>query len=102
MSTCCENCATFLNLEPGHWIYVRVGVSLYPVICDFCKRKLEGEDVAVYKRIPMEDVHAAKEFVGISRSKAREILHDGTVHGHAITDRQRRYFAAVTHGTNRK
>jgi hypothetical protein len=32
----------------------------------------------------------------ISPDKAREILHDGTVHGHPITDRQRRFFGAMS------
>lgn len=31
----------------------------------------------------------------ISKSKAREILHDGTVHGKPITEKQRRFFGAM-------
>lgn len=31
---------------------------------------------------------------GLTKSKAREILHDGSVHGHKLTDKQRRFFAA--------
>mgnify|MGYP001561261544 CR=1 FL=1 len=38
----------------------------------------------------------------LSSAKAREILHDGTVHGKPITDRQRRYFGAVASGKARK
>lgn len=34
----------------------------------------------------------------ISRSKAKEILHDGTVHGHPLTDKQRKFFGAVASG----
>lgn len=37
----------------------------------------------------------------LTKAKAREILHDGTVHGHKITDRQRRYFGAVASGNAR-
>jgi hypothetical protein len=32
---------------------------------------------------------------GISSTKAREILHDGTVHGHPLTDAQRGMFGAA-------
>jgi hypothetical protein len=35
---------------------------------------------------------------GLTQDKAREILHDGTVHGNKITDKQRRYFGAVASG----
>jgi len=34
----------------------------------------------------------------LSPDKAKEILHDGTVHGHPITDQQRKYFGAVASG----
>lgn len=34
----------------------------------------------------------------LSPAKAREILHDGTVHGKRITDRQRRFFGARASG----
>jgi len=37
---------------------------------------------------------------GLTKSKAKEILHDGTVHGKKITDKQRRYFAAVAFAQN--
>lgn len=38
----------------------------------------------------------------LSRAKAREILHDGTVHGKPLTGRQRRYMGAVASGKARK
>lgn len=34
----------------------------------------------------------------VSRTKAREILHDGTVHGHALTGKQRRYMGWIAGG----
>jgi hypothetical protein len=34
----------------------------------------------------------------ISAAKAREILHDGTVHGHPLTDKQRRFFGFIAGG----
>lgn len=37
-----------------------------------------------------------KPHPGLTSRKAREILHDGTVHGRPITDRQRRFFGAVS------
>jgi mannose-6-phosphate isomerase-like protein (cupin superfamily) len=40
----------------------------------------------------------SRRTVGLSRSKAREILHDGTVRGRPITDRQRRFFGWVAGG----
>lgn len=35
---------------------------------------------------------------GLTANKAREILHDGTVHGKKLTDKQRRYFGAMSKG----
>jgi len=35
---------------------------------------------------------------GLTRKKAKEILHDGTTHGKKITDKQRRYFGHVASG----
>jgi hypothetical protein len=35
---------------------------------------------------------------GLTSAKAKEILHDGTVHGRPITDRQRRYFGYIAGG----
>lgn len=34
----------------------------------------------------------------ISKSKARKILHDGTVHGHPLTEKQRKFFGARASG----
>jgi hypothetical protein len=34
----------------------------------------------------------------LTAGKARIMLHEGTVRGHAITDRQRRFFGAVASG----
>ncbi len=39
---------------------------------------------------------------GLTPNKAREILHDGTVHGKPITDKQRRYFGAMSKGNTLK
>lgn len=38
----------------------------------------------------------------LSRAKAKEILHDGTVHGKPLTKRQRGYMGAVASGKARK
>ena len=38
----------------------------------------------------------------LSAAKARQILHDGTVHGKPITDQQRKYFGAVAGGSANK
>lgn len=35
---------------------------------------------------------------GLTPNKAREILHDGTAHGHPLTDKQRRFFGAKSKG----
>lgn len=35
---------------------------------------------------------------GLTPNKAREILHDGTAHGKPLTDKQRRYFGAMSKG----
>jgi len=38
----------------------------------------------------------------LTKKKAREILHDGSVRGHKITKKQRGYFGAVASGKARK
>ena len=38
----------------------------------------------------------------MTRRKARKILHDGTVHGRPLTEKQRGYFGAVASGKARK
>ena len=38
----------------------------------------------------------------LSSSKAKEILHHGSVHGKSITDKQRRFFGAVSSGSKPK
>ena len=35
---------------------------------------------------------------GLTPNKARQILHDGTVHGEPITEKQRRFFGAKSKG----
>lgn len=37
-----------------------------------------------------------KTKASVSPEKARKILHDGTIHGKPITDKQRRYFGAMS------
>jgi len=39
---------------------------------------------------------------GLSRAKARKMLHEGKAQGHALTKRQRGYFGAVASGANKK
>lgn len=39
---------------------------------------------------------------GLTPNKAREILHDGTAQGHKLTDKQRRYFGAMSKGNTLK
>ena len=39
---------------------------------------------------------------GPSPAKAREILHDGTVHGKPLTEQQRRFMGARASGAPRK
>ena len=44
---------------------------------------------------PEQEVQPAMKNGGLTKSKAEKMLHDGTVHGKKITDKQRKYFAAV-------
>lgn len=46
----------------------------------------------------MKHQYGKKKSGGLTPNKAREILHDGTVHGHPITDKQRRFFGAMSKG----
>ena len=39
---------------------------------------------------------------GLTPNKAREILHDGTAQGHPLTDKQRRFFGAMSKGNTIK
>jgi hypothetical protein len=41
------------------------------------------------KRLPSQRTDAP------TKAKAREILHDGTVHGHPLTAKQRGFFGAI-------
>ena len=34
----------------------------------------------------------------LTKSKAREILHDKSVHGHPLTEKQRKFFGAIAGG----
>ena len=45
-----------------------------------------------------EDFKKAKTGKKLSPSKAKEILHDKSVHGHPLTDKQRRFFGAIAGG----
>lgn len=44
----------------------------------------------------------AKKKKKLTKQKARKILHDGTVRGHKLTDKQRRFFGAKSRGAKRK
>lgn len=37
-----------------------------------------------------------------SKEKAREIMHDGTAHGHMLTDKQRGFMGAIASGKSRR
>jgi hypothetical protein len=41
---------------------------------------------------------ASKKKSGLSKRKAKEILHDGTAHGKKLTPKQRRFFGARASG----
>jgi len=51
-------------------------------------------------QFPGEMVHEVplKKKGGLTPNKAREILHDKSVHGHPLTDKQRRFFGAKSKG----
>lgn len=57
-------------------------------------RIIGGKPNQVYSASPGNYVDGGN----ISRAKAREMLHDGTVHGKKITPKQRRYFGAIASG----
>lgn len=67
------------------------------VLCDACglheaKLAVKARPTEVYcSEYCCSLVYEEQEDVGISAAKAREILHHGTVHGHPLTARQRRY-----------
>ncbi len=42
--------------------------------------------------------HAKLKHAMLSQAKAREMLHDGTVHGKALTKKQRGYFGLIASG----
>lgn len=59
------------------------------------RRKAIGEELA--RRQPPDF-----EKGDLTPEKARQILHDGTVHGQPITEQQRKYFGAVASGSAKK
>jgi len=44
----------------------------------------------------------AKKAKKLTKAKAKKILHDGSVRGHKITPRQRRFFGAIAGGAKPK
>jgi len=49
--------------------------------------------------MPYEKLNLSKfKKGGLTPNKAREILHDGTAHGNKLTDKQRKYFGAMSKG----
>lgn len=50
------------------------------------------------RRLANSDIVKSLSTGGLTDAKAREILNDGTAHGHPITDRQRRFFGAKSEG----
>lgn len=45
---------------------------------------------------------AARKRAKVSKAKAREILHHGSVHGRKLTKKQRGMFGAIASGKRRK
>ena len=61
-------------------------------------RQLPLNEVELYKKNLMGAWRPVKKDGGLTASKAREILHDKSVHGRPLTDKQRRFFGAVASG----
>ena len=82
MTTKCDNC--FVNNAIG---YEKGNPDLA-----FCSELCHFEHISS---------HSGKK---LTKKKAREILHHGTVHGHPLTEKQRRYFGWVstTGGTEKQ
>lgn len=56
------------------------------------------QDSVNYYKNKISNLAGFKQGGKLSPTKARMMLHDGTVHGKPITDKQRRYFGAVASG----
>ena len=60
------------------------------------KSALTGEAKAQILSNYNSGMYAMKKGGQISAAKAKEILHDGTVHGHPLTDKQRKFMGAMS------
>ena len=59
----------------------------------YCSEECASNDWNLQKHF--EPCIGKKAASGISKKKAREILHHGSVHGHPLTEKQRRYFGWI-------
>jgi hypothetical protein len=60
------------------------------------------EDPDYYTKLARMEAEKCMTKGDLTPQKARQILHDGTVHGQPITEQQRKYFGAVASGSARK
>lgn len=98
-----------------------IGVPLEPVYLDNPNLKIYKEDwLKGYKEVPKPKSTFKSEIDwskwnpeqgtatgymkkgGLTPNKAREILHDGKVHGKKLTEKQRRFFGAMSKGHTKK
>ena len=105
---CCENCQTRSWTEEEHRLLCHVSVKadspgaekwdldvLVQALRAVLGESIDAEAMHIAARRSHRRGHRSSH---LSAAKAREILHDGTVHGHPITERQRRFFGWVAGG----
>ena len=76
---------------------MKQGQEEYFMGADFVDEYLLGQGGTTGPKIAVRDYPTMKSG-GLSANKAREILHHGQVHGHKLTDKQRRFFGAMSKG----
>ena len=80
---------------------MKQGQEEYFMGADFVDEYLLGQGGTTGPKIAVRDYPTMKSG-GLSANKAREILHHGQVHGHKLTDKQRRFFGAMSKGHTNK
>lgn len=93
--SCCDKCK-----QPETEVFHRLACPIQCLEEGFHDKV--GDDVLLLTVDPVHRFRVSakigRKSIGLSRSKAAEILHHGEVHGKPLTDRQRRFMAWVAHG----
>lgn len=82
--------------EPGYMMYGGVGFGVPQDYSNMTNEDFGHQGIGHNGPYGQQSVYRAGG--NVTSTKAKEILHDGTIHGQPITDKQRRYFGWIAGG----